>query len=83
MIISAVTIITLAIRPPPTCHISICVILSAVASPILSFLLQAQKPEQSVMQALESLNDSQVRPCTPHNSDFFHCIEGSEFRFNS
>jgi hypothetical protein len=27
----------------------------------LSFHLQAQKPEQSVMQALESLNDSQVR----------------------
>ena len=40
-----------------------CVIQSAVVSPVILFslLLQAQKPEQSVMQALESLNDSQVR----------------------
>ena len=56
----------LAMRPRPatfsrvhSCHFHSVIQIS----PILSFfsLLQAQKPEQSVMQALESLNDSQVR----------------------
>lgn len=41
---------------------------------LIDLLFQAQKPEQSVMQALESLNDSQVKQPLPWKMPLFEKI---------